>query len=180
MQGATLEFEQVYVAFHERILRYLLRMVGEGEAEDLAQDVFIKINRSLADFRGVSQLSTWVYRIATNAAIDRLRSAAFVQEDGTTPLDEETCEPGCLAEQPLLPDEQVSLKEMYDCFGSYLQDLPAAYRTVFILSDLEELPNREIAEILGISLDTVKIRLHRGRAMLLQRLKDNCKAEDWL
>lgn len=180
MQGKSLEFEAVYTAFHDRIVRYLSRLVGDSEAEDLAQDVFLKISHGLADFRGESQLSTWIYRIATNTAIDRLRSPAFAQADSAMPLDEELCDADDLAEPRLQPDEQVSLKEMYDCFGSYLKSLPAAYRMVFILSDLEDLPNREIADILGISLDTVKIRLHRGRAMLLQQLKQNCKAEDWL
>jgi RNA polymerase sigma-70 factor (ECF subfamily) len=180
MHVPSLEFQSVYTAFHDRILRYLTRLVGEGEAEDLAQEVFLKVSRGLDDFRGEAQLSTWLYRIATNAAVDRLRSPAFVQAQAAALFDEEACEPGSLLESPLLPDEQIMLQERIGCFGSYLKRLPPAYRAVFILSDLEELPNREIADILGVSLDTVKIRLHRGRAMLLQELRQNCKAEDWL
>ena len=173
------EFEGVYLAFHDRILRYLCRLVGESEAEDLAQDVFLKVSRGLADFRGDARLSTWIYRIATNAAVDRLRSPGFRQADAAV-FDEETCETACPTAQPPLPDEQVMSNEMVECFGDHLKDLPAAYRAVFILSDLEELPNRQIADILGLSLETVKMRLHRGRAMLLRELQQNCKAEDWL
>ena len=71
-------------------------------------------------------------------------------------------------------------KEMYECFVDFVKRLPANYRTVVVLSELEQLPNNEIAEILGLSLEVVKIRLHRGRTRLLQELRANCRAEDWL
>lgn len=71
-------------------------------------------------------------------------------------------------------------KEMYECFVGFLSDLRPDYRIVFVLSELAEIKNKEIAEILGLSLDTVKIRLHRGRNELLRTLKAHCKAEDWL
>jgi len=181
MQVQELDFQSVYDAFHGRILRYLSRLVGENEAEDLTQEVFLKVSRGLGEFRGDAQLSTWIYRIATNAAIDRLRTSGFQQTAATGEFDEEQPANTCLHnEASPLPDEEVMRKEMYDCFGNFLRELPAAYRAVIILSELEEMPNREIADILGLSLDTVKIRLHRGRALLFQQLKKNCKAEDWL
>ena len=71
----TFDFEALYATFFPRIVRYLTRLVGPDGAEDLAQEVFIKISRSLGEFRGESSLSTWVYRIATNAALDQLRSS---------------------------------------------------------------------------------------------------------
>jgi len=71
-------------------------------------------------------------------------------------------------------------KEMYQCFIEYVKNLPVNYRTIMVLSELEGFTNNEIAEVLGISLDTVKIRLHRGKTKLIQELKNNCKAEDWL
>ncbi len=180
MQPAASAFQELYGAFHDRILRYLTRLVGADDAEDLTQEVFLRASRGISDFRGEAQLSTWLYRIATNAAIDKMRSKAASQADAAEELDEETSDASCLGESPLLPDEQVMLNEMYDCFGSYLETIPSAYRTVFVLSDLEDLPNREIAIILGLSLDTVKIRLHRGRTMLLNQLREHCKPEDWL
>lgn len=67
------DFREVHDALRPRVLRYLARMAGEAEAEDLAQEVFEKVSRSLGDFRGDAELSTWVYRIATNTALDRLR-----------------------------------------------------------------------------------------------------------
>src|SRR5574342_262181 len=72
-----LEFPSVYEAFQPKILRYLTRLVGEAEAEDLTQEVMIKVSAALPNFRGESQLSTWIYRIATNATLDRLRSPSY-------------------------------------------------------------------------------------------------------
>ncbi|MHC4529684.1 MAG: RNA polymerase sigma factor, partial [Planctomycetota bacterium] len=74
MQRDTLEFSVVYNEFYEKILRYMERMVGKDQAEDLTQEVFIKVNKGLEVFEGKSKLSTWIYRIATNTALDRLRS----------------------------------------------------------------------------------------------------------
>lgn len=69
----ALEFQAVHDRFRSRVLHYLTRFVGEGEAEDLTQSVMLKVNEGLPNFRGNSSLSTWIYRIATNAALDRLR-----------------------------------------------------------------------------------------------------------
>ena len=68
-------FQDVYDEFHERIRHYLCQLVGEVEAEDVTQEVFVKVHKGLKTFRGESKLSTWIYRIATNAGLDRLRSA---------------------------------------------------------------------------------------------------------
>ncbi|MFC1765496.1 RNA polymerase sigma factor, partial [Planctomycetota bacterium] len=73
--GTTgLEFSEVYNEFHDKLNHYLERIVGCNDAEDLTQEVFLKINRGLKDFKGNSSLSTWIYRIATNAALDKVRS----------------------------------------------------------------------------------------------------------
>src|SRR5574342_539452 len=77
MSGSGFELQEIYDAFQPRILRYLTRLVGQFEAEDLTQEVFVKAGQALGSFRGESQLSTWIYRIATNAALDRLRSRSF-------------------------------------------------------------------------------------------------------
>jgi RNA polymerase sigma-70 factor (ECF subfamily) len=183
MSDNDLEFQRVYEAFQPKIHRYLTRLVGENEAEDLTQEVFAKVSQSLADFRGESQLSTWLYRIATNAGIDRMRALSFRQDARTSSLDDsieaEAIDVWTGEKIPSL--ERILMRnEMYECFLGFLSDLPPDYRIVFVLSELAEMKNKEIAEILGLSLDTVKIRLHRGRNRLLQELKAHCKAEDWL
>ncbi len=183
MDAENLDFQSIYETYRPRILRYLVRLVGEAEAEDLAQEVFVKVSQGLPSFRGEAQLSTWLYRIATNTAIDKMRTASFRQESGLSLPDE----PGEIEdkdvwtgdETPSL-EKQLMQKEMYDCFLDYVKRLPRSYRVILILSELEGLPNQEIANILGLSLDTVKIRIHRGRSRLLQELRTHCKAEDWL
>lgn len=184
MSVESVEFQELYNAFQPRILRYLTRLVGEHEAEDLAQEVFVKISRALPSFRGDSQLSTWVYQIATNAALDRLRSPAYRRSFSVEPSDDPACiEPGSppalIAPQAPSAEQQLVRQEMDECLAEYIQRLPNHYRTVFVLSDLEGLQNAEIAEILNITLGTVKIRLHRARAMLREDLAKNCESY-WL
>ena len=183
MSCDELDFQQIHETFRPKIHRYLSRLVGEYEAEDLTQEVFVKVSRALSAFRGESQLSTWIYRIATNVAIDKMRAPSFqkdAQADSLDDMDEiEDMEMWVKDEIPT-PEQQLLRKDMYECFGDFVENLPANYRTVVVLSELGELTNHEIAEILGLSLDTVKIRLHRGRARLFQELKTHCKAEEWL
>ena len=173
------ELQNIYTTFNEKIRRYLTRLVGDAEAEDLTHDVFVKAGKSLKDFRGESQLSTWIYRIATNTALDRLRTADFkqsVQERLSIDEDETAIEDIDVwtGRKTALPDQQLIRREMNDCIRGFIESLPAAYRSVIVLGELEEFTNHEIAEILGISLDAVKIRLHRARARLKKELETHC------
>lgn len=173
-----MEFQNIYTMCNEKIRRYLARLVGETEAEDLTQEVFVKVSQGLKEFRGESKLSTWIYRIATNAALDHLRSRSLKE---TTPevlsIDSESEE-----EDKYIPlqrkmssiDQQLIQKEMNACIRNVIKKLPEDYRTVIVLSELEELRNHEIADILQVSLDTVKIRLHRARAKLRKELENLC------
>ena len=85
-----------------------------------------------------------------------------------------------MGEEALSPEQQLFRKERYECYGDCIETLPLNYRTIIQLSELENFAANEIAEILGLSLDVVKIRLHRGRKRLLEELKSHCKTEDWL
>ena len=80
LKAMAMDFQNVYQEFQPRIHRFLCRLVGPEEADDLTQDVFLKVSQALPTFRGESTLSTWVYRIATNSALDKLRSSARVSE----------------------------------------------------------------------------------------------------
>lgn len=187
MNETTLDFQKIYDEFRSKIHRYLVRLVGEYEAEDLTQDVFIKVNRALDTFRGQSQLSTWIYRIATNAALDKLRDPSFKRIVQTRPSDgsdsgEAAAEGRDIwaGKEALSPEQQLFRKERFKCYCDAIDKLPVNYRMIVALSELEDLAANEIAEILGLNLDVVKIRLHRGRTKLLQELKSHCRAEDWL
>ena len=193
MNELSLDFLEIHTEFRPKILRYLTRMVGEYEAEDLTQEVFVKISRALTTFRGESKLSTWIYRIATNAAMDRLRDPSFKHQlqaeslslppnpEGSNVREEEVVDRNVwTGEAAVSPEQELFLRERSDCYQDYIENLPLNYRTVVALSELEELAVSEIAVILGLSPDVVKIRLHRGRAKLLKELRAHCKPEDWL
>ena len=186
MSEAVMDFPTLYTEYRPKIERYLTRLVGDFEAEDLTQDVFIRISQGLPGFRGESRLSTWIYRIATNAALDRLRSPAYTRSaqdhlpEKSQAEAEIEGEIAWMGDEAASPEHKLWRKERYECYRDYIANLPVNYRTVVALSELEDLAASEIAEILDLSLDTVKIRLHRGRARLLQEFKTHCKAEDWL
>jgi RNA polymerase sigma-70 factor (ECF subfamily) len=171
------EFNEIFDEYHPRILRYLTRIVGPDEAEDLSQEVFDKISRGLSRFQGKSSLSTWIYRIATNTAIDRSRSTAYKYGKTHHPFeDDKSHESSDVTVAPTSPvtDQLVIRKEMSDCVNEFIDNLPPDYRTVIVLGELEGFANKEIAQILGISLENVKIRLHRARATLKNALREGC------
>jgi RNA polymerase sigma-70 factor (ECF subfamily) len=170
-------FQDIYTTYNEKIRRYLTLLIGESEADDVTQEVFLKINAALDSFRGDSSLSTWIYRIATNAAMDYRRKSFMRPREQATEgsiTGNPICEEEIALDQSFSPDRQLIRKEMNDCIKGIVDGLPENYRTVLILSDLEELKNNEIAEVLDISLETVKIRLHRARARLKKELEHHC------
>jgi RNA polymerase sigma-70 factor (ECF subfamily) len=171
------EFSDVYNEYYATVLRYVARIVGKNDAEDVAQDVFDKVNRNLGGFQGKSKLSTWIYRIATNTAIDRTRSAAYKHAPKHIAIE---CDadrgPESVLEdhKPPSTDQLVIQKEMSECIKEHIETLPPDYKTVIVLSELEGLANKEIAEILDISIENVKVRLHRARAKLKVVLDEAC------
>ncbi len=171
--------QKLYEEFRPRILRYLTRMTGETDAEDLTQEVFVKVDKALPGFRGESSLATWIYRIATNIALDHVRSASSRYASRHTDIaDAEDPQSGEgaaeSAEKVQLPDTLLIRKDMNECIRGIVDSLPELYRTALVLSDLEGLTNSEIAGVLGLSLDTVKIRIHRGRTRLRMELDKKC------
>jgi RNA polymerase sigma-70 factor (ECF subfamily) len=182
MKSGELEFQEIFNEYQPKILKYLTRITNNYEAEDLTQEVFIKVESGLKNFRGDSKLSTWIYRIATNTAIDRMRNPSFKNKVNEVAAYESTQENDpeiedkdqFSGEKIESTDQQYVRKEMNSCIRNFIENLPEDYRAVVILSELEGFKNKEIAEVLHISLDTVKIRLHRARAQLRKKLESNC------
>lgn len=171
------KFDDIYSEFYPKITHYLTRLVGEHEAEDVAQTVFEKVNTSLSTFKGESKVSTWVFKIATNAALDRLKSPSYKRTPSgpLAPVPLQTVESIAItSDKPASPDQKVIRDEMSDCIREFVDRLSSDYRTIIILNELEGFTNNEIAEILQISLDTAKIRLHRARAQLKKSLETGC------
>jgi RNA polymerase sigma-70 factor (ECF subfamily) len=180
MPETAIDFQSIHAAFRPRILRYLMRLVGEGDAEDLTQIVLLKVNQGLATFRGDSSLSTWIYRIATNSALDKLRRSTAEQPQRQNQEIEasgaDDCGDGKLPLDAQIPSVEATAirAEMSACIREFIERLPETYKTVMVLGELEGFKNAEIADILGVSLDTVKIRLHRAREKLRKDLENGC------
>lgn len=167
----------LYQQHYSEIRRYLSRFLSDALAEELAQDVFVKAHKGLKHFRGEASPRSWLYKIATNTLRDFIRSKSYRDSESsrTLPILEaelEQLESAALSE---VSTEQGAIRnEMNSCITEFIHRLPESYSTVLVLSDIEGHKNREIAEILDLSLEAVKIRLHRARARLKQELSQGC------
>ena len=175
---STVDFQKIHDEFRPRIFHYLSGMVGKDIAEDLTQVVFEKISRGLTNFRGESSLATWIYRIATNAALDHNRSASARKMIISLDTIDDNC--GCnilIDEKPPDADRAIMRREMNACIYRIIKRMPENERAALILSEFEGMKNREIADILDISLDAVKIRLHRARTRLRKDIVTECNID---
>lgn len=169
-------FETIHREFHPKVLRYLAGFAGIEEAADLAQVVMLKVSEHLPAFRGECSLATWIYRIATNVALDRLRQRE--PERVSIDFHQEEDEAGDASTPAVLraPSAEAcaARREMNACVREFLDMLPTHYGAVLILSDIEGLRDHEIAAATGLSLATVKTRLHRARAGLRDKMRAGC------
>ncbi len=165
-------FVQVVEAYAPRLYRHLLRMLDDPQdAEDALQETFLKAYRHLSRFEGRAELSTWLYRIATNEALMHLRrrrstplSLESLSADDTHP------EEILLTSWQVLPEQALLSAETRQVLEDAVAQLSPALRAVFLLRDVEGFSTRETAEILGLSVDAVKTRLARARLRLREAL----------
>jgi RNA polymerase sigma-70 factor (ECF subfamily) len=177
------DFQKIHDDYRAKVFRYLSSLLGDYEAEDITQEVFARVSRNLASFRGESHISTWIYRIATNLAIDRMRYCTLPGADLHTRAETESIETdeeiedrnAWTGEKPFSAEQRIIRGEMTNCIRSCMENLSEGYRAVLVLSELEGFKNGEIAEITGVTLDTVKIRLHRARAQLRKEIESHCR-----
>jgi RNA polymerase sigma-70 factor, ECF subfamily len=179
MLHITDAFRALYDANHDKVRRMLARVVGLQDAEDLAQAVFAKAARALPNFRGDADLSTWLYRIATNVASDWLRSRAAHEAKLTVPLPETSdgtsvVDVGAADGDGASPEQQLANKDMHERIRREIGKLPESQRTVLMLSALDGQADDEIARTLGISRDNVKVRLHRARQAFKKIIEARC------
>jgi RNA polymerase sigma-70 factor (ECF subfamily) len=173
---ASRSFADIFDDYQRPIYNYLLRMTqDQAVAEDLTQETFIRVHRGLPGFRGEASLATWVYRIATNVSLDHFRRRSTVTERVTRSLDVvETDQEGLPDNKAASPEQLAAASEMSVCVQDFIWQLPPNYRAALVLHDLQGMKNGEIAEVLDVSLDTVKIRLHRARKKLREALNIGC------
>jgi RNA polymerase sigma-70 factor (ECF subfamily) len=150
---------------------------NEADAEDVAQEAFLKAFRNLRNFRGESKFSTWLISITLNEARGRLRSKKNVKlESLDEPREGEgTVAPALLRDWREIPSEALERQEIRQMLQQAITDLPLIYREVFLLRDVEDLSVNQSAEALGISVASVKVRLHRARMMLQKKLVPQLK-----
>ena len=163
--------------FHQPIYSLVYRVVNDpADAADTTQEVFLKVFRGMKHFHGESSLKTWIYRIALHEAANRRRWWFRHKAHETTiePVDEsgEYALSGRLADPGESPFENFSRAEVQAAVEKGLHDVPEPFRTALILRDLEEMSYEEIAEVLQVSLGTVKSRITRGRNALRKRLTE--------
>lgn len=162
--------------YRPQIRRHLLAMVHEAEtAEDLTQETYGRALAQLGSLRDPQAGLAWLYRIATNTALDRLRR----KTPTTVTLDDVTAaevDVAAAKERPgiSLIEEQLERSEMSGCIQSYLQALPDDHRVAILLHDVHGLTNPEVAALVGCSLPTAKIRVHRAHERLRDTLRGAC------
>ncbi len=171
------DFETIYKLYFSKIKKYLTRLIGEYHAEDVTQEAFNKANKNLARLKQGSKVSTWLYRIATNAAIDKTRTFAFKQSLKSRPNDEKNSledQNAWTGKKESSTDLMLIKEEMRDCVQEFIHRLPDDYKTILILREYEGRTNKEIAQILGVSIHVVKIRYYRAKEMLKKELDLGC------
>jgi RNA polymerase sigma-70 factor, ECF subfamily len=166
--------------YHELIRPYersvymmaLSYMKNEADAEDVAQEAFLKAFHHLATFRSEAKFSTWLVGIALNEARSRLRHEAVMRMESIDDAPEEGghISPAILRDWREVPSEALERKEVREMLQKAITSLPDIYREVFLLRDVEELNNLETAAALCITVGNVKVRLHRARMMLQKQL----------
>jgi len=165
-KGDMAAFEQIYQRHHRRVYSICLRMLqSPSEAEDLTQDVFIQLYRKIGSFRGDSAFTTWLHRMTVNQVLMhfRKRTVKFEKttEEGETPVQivAGTANP---YKMPIV--DKIAL-------DNAIAQLPAGYKNVFVLHDVEGFEHEEVARILGCSVGTSKSQLHKARLKLRKLLK---------
>ncbi len=174
------DFNRIVSEYEGRIVRYLATLLEDPVlARDLAQETFLKVHRGLDQLRNPEARTAWIYRIASNLAFDHLRSRTSRQEGQSLSLEGEFLhgdgvEP-TVASEELSAEGRIEQEEMAECLRHYIYHLPEASRACLILRDLEGLGEEAVAEILGCSVGAVKVRTHRARKLLRERLREGCR-----
>lgn len=173
-EGDESGFEELVKEHTGKIVGLAWRMVGNREdAEDLAQEAFLRLHRSLDDFRGESRISTWLYRTTTRLAIDYLRRDRIKRKVFFFRADNDSPDPVELASDPLRnPGRELQSQEAMQSLRRSLQKLSARQQAIFTLRHYEGLPLKEIAAHLGLETGTVKAHLHRAVTQLRKDLRE--------
>jgi RNA polymerase sigma-70 factor (ECF subfamily) len=174
-KGCSMSFNEIVSRYESKAYNLAMRLTRNTEdAEEVLQDVFVTVYRKVAGFEGKSKFSSWLYRITVNAAFMKLRKR---RQDHSVALEDvmpnlhnvTTLAPQSIWSMPC--DSLAVSNEVRIALESAIARLPEEYRAVFILRDIDGLSNKEVGDILDLSIPAVKSRLHRSRLMLRKRLR---------
>lgn len=174
LKGDQSAYGEIVEIYKDKVFQLCFRILGNRhEAEDMAQEAFIRAYVNISSFNIDLKFSTWLYRIATNLCIDRIRKkkpdyyldAEVLGTDGLTMYSQ-------IASDTILPEDEIESLELQETIQREITKLPEKYRSVIVLKYIEELSLNEISEILDIPLGTVKTRIHRGREALRHQLRN--------
>jgi len=165
-------FRELVEEHRDRIFNLCYRMLGNrAEAEDVAQEVFIAVFKTIDQFREESKLSTWIYRVVVNHCKNRIKYLARRSARAHDELDEENAPTDGAPSVPRRPDRQVEGAQLEKIMQDAIASLDEEQRTLVVLRDLEDLSMEEICEITGLPDGTVKSRLHRARLALRKKIQ---------
>jgi RNA polymerase sigma-70 factor, ECF subfamily len=178
LRGDTTAFEPFIEHFRAKIFRYTWLMCGQREdAEEVAQETLLKIFQNFGQLHEPERVRPWIFRIAKNECLMKRRRSVFAPDrelslDQFMPAKKDQAGQVRIeiADWSGVPDDRVLQAEMKEVLGRAIGELPESYRSVILLRDLEELSTKEAAQILGLSIDLVKTRLHRARLALREKL----------
>ncbi len=181
LKGDEQAFNQLVLSYQNRVYGLCYRFLGNlDEAEEVAQEVFLTVYRSLRDFRGESRFSTWLYRVTVNHCKNRVkylgRRGYFQSDSIEEPVDtgEGELQKQFVDDEPN-PYELLARRELSELIEKKIMELDEDHRAVILLRDIEGLSYQEIAQVLGLKEGTVKSRIHRARAELKAKIEKELK-----
>jgi len=172
--GDEASFEEIVHKYETKVYNLAMRLTRNTcDAEEVLQDVFITVYRKLDSFEGKAKFSSWLYRITANAAFMKLRKR---RQDQSVPIEDmlpyiQNTISTAWTQSAIAGDSQAVNNEMRIALEGAIAKLPSEYRAVFVLRDIDCLSNKEVGDILGLSIPAIKSRLHRSRLMLRKKLK---------
>ena len=176
--GDDRAFEEIVARYERRVFRVACRLTSETDAPDVLQNTFLQVYRNLPSFRSESRFATWLYRIATNAALMVRRARTRKPAESLDAFMPRFDEHGMHADLPAQlqvasrADELIDRQALVEKARAAIARLPDVYRDAFVLRDLEEMSTTDVAQVLGVEPATVRQRVHRARLLLRGYLSD--------
>jgi len=173
-----MEFWAIYDQYYPKVRKFILALVkDEWVADDLIQETFIRVQQNIESLKDPSKLSSWIFRIAYNLCQDHFRQLKLSRKEESIDQEETDGLKEALIQKGPDTQKELEQRQMGECVQNQINLLPDTLRTVLVLFDIMEFSHQEIADILGLTIKNVKVRLHRARKKLKAILEEKCTFE---